>query len=227
MHLIFRPIDVWPQPWTTSRKPGPFSATWSDTLQLLDKEIDLLTNGGKFHTEVVIQVAAGEGAMRIDGGLRADAKTEHPGVIINFEHPTQGPLQYATDVFDNGQRWKNGRYETLPGWQMNARAIALGLEALRKVDRYGIAKRGEQYTGFRALGSGTPMPAAEMTVEQAATFIALHGEYGASYALIDNEECRNKTYRKAAAKLHPDAGGSTELFQKLQQAKAVLDKHAS
>ncbi len=35
-------------------------------------------------------------------------------------------------------------------WQHNVRSIALGLEALRAVDRYGISRRGEQYAGFRA-----------------------------------------------------------------------------
>lgn len=43
-------------------------------------------------------------------------------------------------------------------WQHNVRSIALGLEALRAVDRYGISRRGEQYAGYRAAltaGSGT------------------------------------------------------------------------
>ena len=43
-------------------------------------------------------------------------------------------------------------------WQHNLRSIALGLEALRAVDRYGISRRGQQYAGFRAAlttGEGT------------------------------------------------------------------------
>jgi hypothetical protein len=39
-------------------------------------------------------------------------------------------------------------------WQDNLRAIALGLEALRKVDRYGITKNSEQYTGWKQLEAG-------------------------------------------------------------------------
>lgn len=35
-------------------------------------------------------------------------------------------------------------------WRHNVRSIALGLEALRAVDRFGISRRGEQYAGFRA-----------------------------------------------------------------------------
>jgi hypothetical protein len=56
--------------------------------------------------------------------------------------------------------------------RMNARAIALGLEALRKVDRYRITKRGEQYTGWSALPPATPMGAAKMTADDALEFFA-------------------------------------------------------
>ena len=59
--------------------------------------------------------------------------------MVAFESK-HGPLKYATDVFDH--------------WHANLRAIALGLEALRKVERYGITQRGEQYTGFRTWNSG-------------------------------------------------------------------------
>lgn len=45
-------------------------------------------------------------------------------------------LVYATDACED--------------WRHNVRSIALGLEALRAVDRYGITRKGEQYAGFRA-----------------------------------------------------------------------------
>jgi hypothetical protein len=51
-------------------------------------------------------------------------------------------FQFAVDMF--------------PSWQDNLRAIALGLEALRKVERYGIANRGEQYAGWAQLTAGGP-----------------------------------------------------------------------
>jgi hypothetical protein len=46
-------------------------------------------------------------------------------------------LLYACDRF-----WR---------WQHNLRAIALGLEALRLVERYGIGDAHQQYAGYRAL----------------------------------------------------------------------------
>jgi hypothetical protein len=176
--------------------------------------------------------------MRLDGGLRADAKVSHPGVILSFETKKYGPMRYFTDVFDKGSRWvkgtKNelgwysgGRSEAIPGWQMNARAIALGLEALRKVDRYGITKRGEQYTGWSALPPATPMGAGGMTADQAAQFVAEHSTLAGLPLDVDDVlsgAWLTEGYRMAAKVLHPDAGGSTEDFQTLQEAKRILDE---
>jgi hypothetical protein len=231
VRLLFRPIDEWPTAFTTNRKTPQFSATWSDTLEVLERE---LTHLGA--SEAVIKVAADERAMRLDGGLRADAKVSHPGVILSFETKKYGPMRYFTDVFGNGSRggWNNGTWgTTLPGWQMNARAIALGLEALRKVDRYGITKRGEQYTGWSALPPAAPMGAAKMTLDEAAEFISQHAGNGWSPGEVWNEaegldqDALATTYRLASKQLHPDAGGTKEDFQKLQEAKRLLDEALS
>jgi hypothetical protein len=42
--------------------------------------------------------------------------------------------------------------------------------------------------------------------------------------ILDFGAWRNDGYRMAAKVLHPDAGGSTEDFQKLQEAKRLLDE---
>jgi len=65
---------------------------------------------------------------------------------------------HRKDVFDTGEM-RDGhrllRNVCDEDWRHNVRSIALGLEALRAVDRYGISRRGEQYAGFRAaLASG-------------------------------------------------------------------------
>lgn len=94
---------------------------------------------------------------------------------------------------------------------------------------YGVTKRGEQYTGWKQLPGGTPM-SAPMTVEAAAKFLAEHGnqsliELGgwANLARPQYVAEREHAYRAAARRLHPDAGGNTEDFQRLQEAKRVLD----
>lgn len=66
-----------------------------------------------------------------------DAGGDHADfVAIQAATDPSKRLVYATDCCDF--------------WQHNVRSIALGLEALRAVDRYGISRRGEQYAGFRA-----------------------------------------------------------------------------
>ena len=110
------------------------------TLTLLRKEVAELRKPG---TPVVLQIAMREQDFRIDGLPRANAKPAHPGVILSIES-RHGALSYPCDRFDQ--------------WQDNVRAIALGLEALRKVDRYGITKRGEQYRGWIAIESATDLP---------------------------------------------------------------------
>jgi hypothetical protein len=152
-----------------------------DTLELLKRELSKLGA----HS-AVIELALTEREIRLDGWPRAEARPSHPGVVISFESK-HGPLRYGTDAF--------------PHWQENVRAIALGLEALRKVERYGIGKRGEQYQGWRQLGDGSE----GMSTRDAE---ALLEGYGGEKAAL-----------KAA---HPDTGGSDEDFAEVQRARQVL-----
>ncbi len=90
----------------------------------------------------------------------------------------------------------SGKTTSFPAWRINVRAIALGLEALRKVDRSGIARGNEQYTGFRALGSGIEMPAAQMAAEEALEFLRIHAgwAYGPDY--VDPEDTTGLTAKR-------------------------------
>lgn len=218
MILVARPIDVWPGELRSEnqRQSPQFTASWSDTTDLLAREVKHLTPRGK-SAEVVLQMAVAERDLRLDGWIRADARPDHPGVIISFESK-HGPLRYSTDLF-TGRSWK-----ALPGWQANVRAIALGLEALRRVDRYGISRGGEQYRGWNALPPGVPMPAAQMTVEEAARFILEQSGDGAFdfHELLDDDVLVADLYRTAAKRLHPDHGGDPEMFKRLTEARDLL-----
>lgn len=206
----FRPIDRWPGEETRNRRGSQFSAHWSDTLELLHRELRHLRA-----KNIICQVAIDERQIRQDGYPYANARASHPGVILAFDS-AYGALKYACDRFTT--------------WEDNVRAIALGLEALRKVERYGITKRGEQYTGWKALPAST-QPV--MSTEQAARVVAdlayrlgggPHAYGAAERVLADPAELRAR-YREAARGAHPDQGGSTEDFQRLQEAKRVLDAH--
>lgn len=227
MRLLFRPLGEWPRPKTTHPDRSPFTASWSDTVPLLEREIGYLILRSK--PEVLIQVDAPEGAMRLDGGLRADARTNFHGVMISFESKF-GPQSYLCDKYLVPHHARRGD----PNWIANARAIALGLEALRRVDRYGISDSGQQYTGWKALGPGIPLDGPKMTIEEAARFIAVHSSAieittDAWRLLLDDQSLVKARYRDAAAKLHPDVcGGDRTMFDQLTEARNLLLKiHAN
>lgn len=207
------PIDRWPGEMTRHRKRATFRAAWEhsrtsgmSTLDLLEREVGQLK--GK---NVLMQMAVTDSDIRLDGKIRANARpAAHPGVILTFDSK-HGPLQYAVDLFDD--------------WQDNVRAIALSLEALRKVDRYGCTKTGEQYSGWKKL-PGAGGTTVTMSVEEAAqVLVDIEGLDGDEEDVAAHAEVFRVTYRNAAKRTHPDAGGSVRDFQRLQEAKVVLEAH--
>jgi len=197
--LTIRPIDTWPEPFTRDRRRSNFASPWTATAQLMERELRVL----EARTAVML-IAVGESDLRLDGGIRSTARPEHPGVIVAFESK-HGPLKYVCDTFDH--------------WQDNVRAIALGLEALRKVDRYGITKRGEQYSGWRALSGGDVMTvdAAERVV------VTLAGaDPDSEIWVAGSDEDRKQIIRSANFAAHPDTGGSEETWLEFQRALRTL-----
>ncbi|MDP9326134.1 MAG: molecular chaperone DnaJ [Candidatus Dormibacteraeota bacterium] len=184
MILTYTPITLWPGKLQDSwhRRGSPFKAGWRSTLTLLEHEVEAI--GGD---SAVLQLAVQARDINIAGGLKANVRAEHPGVIVYFDSK-HGPLQYSTDAYTD--------------WRANTRAIALALEALRAVDRYGVTRRGEQYTGFKALTAGAGI----QSVAEAQAWIRDHG--GSVPAAL-----------KAT---HPDHGGTAELLQRTLEAKALV-----
>lgn len=189
--VTFRPYEGTPPP--AGDIPSPFDAGWGSTVETLARELRALDA----HT-IVVELALGENDLRLDGLPRANASLSSDAVRISFESKW-GPLLYETNEF-------RGRYyRSLSGWQANVRAIALGMEALRKVDRYGVSKRGEQYRGWRQLPTSTDPADAIVTPEQAR---AVLDQYGGVLAAV-----------KAT---HPDHGGDETEFRKVMRAREIL-----
>ena len=197
----FRPIHNWPRPETKRRRRSVFKSPYSKTLDLLFREIEYL--GGR---NIVIQIDVEESEIRLDGWPRSDARPTSPRVLVSLESK-HGPLAYPCDRFDR--------------WQDNLRAIALALEALRKVDRYGVTTHGEQYTGWRAL----PAPVngdGFATAEEAVEFIAKHCDCTAVEIVADIDLFR-LAHRQAAKRLHPDVNNGQDAdFKKLQKARELI-----
>jgi hypothetical protein len=167
---------------------NPFEAPWRSTLDLLERELYYLD--GK---NVVLEIDVRERDIRVDGSLRADARAPaSPGARLAFESQ-HGPLIYGTDRYG----WDYSDRPYAEGWKQNVRAIALGMEALRRVDRYGIASRGEQYRGWQQLEAGP----AKLTTEQAWQVLRTHA--GAGPEAVSAPEL----YRAAKVATHPDHNG--------------------
>lgn len=195
------PIRDWPGELTRSRKSSPFRAGLSDTLDVLDREIWQLTDNRtqRESAELLIAIPAGD-LWRLDGRPRAHAVAEHPGVIFSLDSK-HGPLSYPCDTFTS--------------WQDNLRAVALALEALRKVDRYGVTKRGEQYRGFLAI-EATAAPAGFATVHDAQQWCKVIAGYE------PDETWTRRIFREAQRTAHPDQGGDAATFQRVSLAEAKL-----
>lgn len=178
MQLIFRPLERWDRRGAVARPHSPFKAPYQATINLLERETREL--GAR---RVIVELAIRESDLRLDGQPYADTRPEHPGVTVAFDS-RHGPLKYTADKFAT--------------WQENLRAIALGLEALRKVDRYGMTSRGEQYAGWKALPSGEPQ-----LRERGAELIREHG-----------------SVKAALMATHPDHGGDPSDFDAVQAARA-------
>jgi len=173
-----RPLTTWPGgAMTRDRRRSPFRASWSATIELLERELSHL---GARH--VALELALREDEIRLDGLPRASARPTHPGVVISFDS-RHGPLRYAVDAFTT--------------WEDNLRAIALGLESLRRVDRYGMSSSGEQYRGWLALEAGQGG-----LIERGRALIVHHGSVAA-----------------ALKATHPDTGGNPADFAAVQAAR--------
>lgn len=195
------PIREWPGELTRTRSRSLFKAGLTDSLQLLDREIWHLTDTRtqRESAELLIAIPAGD-LWRLDGRPRAHAVAEHPGVIFSLDSK-HGPLSYPCDTFTT--------------WQDNLRAVSLALEALRKVDRYGVTKRGEQYRGFLAL-EATTTPAGFISSGHAWDFLKQMAGYDV------NETPTPRILREAKRAAHPDTGGDASTFQRVLLAEAKL-----
>lgn len=208
--MRFRPIDVWPGGETRGRRSSPFRASYSTTLSLVQRELRHVRA-----RDVVIMLALGERDILLDGSRpRADARPRHPGVILAFDSK-HGPMKISADSFLH--------------WHDNLRAIGMGLHDLRRLDRYGISRRGEQYTGWRAL----PDPSSRefSSAREAALYLVnVAGHNGGSpimeaERILSNPEALRDTVRRAQKATHPDAGGDAVDFDLVTRARAMIEEH--
>lgn len=203
----FKAMDKWPGSRTERPIRGPFKSTFEKTLRKLERELRHL--GAE---DVLFVADCDASAIRRDGMLYADARLRSQGVVLSFTACSQAgkrtPLKFPCDTYDD--------------WRTNLHAIALALEALRAVDRYGVTRRSEQYTGWSQLPPGGGIATAEWaSTEDAMRFLSKVGD-GPLLSSLKGD--LRTVYRQAAEKAHPDKpGGSEALMAKVNRAKDFIE----
>lgn len=208
LNAQFRPLSQWPGQRSTARKASRFRTQYVDTLDKLEAELNHISA-----TNIVIQVEdLNLEKIRNNGWPKASKSYDpnRPGVILSFDSK-KGPLSYPCD-----------RY---PDWHDNLRAIALSLEALRAVDRYGVTRGNEQYRGWAQIEA----PAnGKMSKQAAAEFIGKLGGYRPE-ALLNDSNLAAAAIRRARGAYHPDKATNaldqvkfSETYILIGQAESVL-----
>lgn len=213
LNIQIKPIAKWPGKETSHPKRSLFKATYRVTIGQLEDEIRRMP--GADISSLAIEMWVDARDIRLDGQLRANARPNKQGVILTFNRhfritrPGQADerkvqtLSYPCDAFDD--------------WQDNLRAITLSLEALRKVERYGVFK-------YDDIVNRLALPSADGSVstrESAAEFLEKHSGIS-KQEIMFSDVARASAFRKAAMTTHPDRGGNPETFQKVAEANKTL-----
>lgn len=203
--ITTRPIQDWPGKETPvyRRQRSRFKTGWSSIIYLLERELRHL--GAK---SAILEIDCRPWDLRQDGMLRANARPQGPRVIISAE-TKHGPMRIPCDTYTDHES--------------NLYAIALSLEKLRAVDRYGVTMHGEQYRGWTALPASTGNGLA--SIESAWRLLVLIATGETDYVLKPEHRTREtaeRYFREAAKIAHPDAGGSDDQFVAIRKARDLI-----
>lgn len=226
--LIYRTIPLPDKMWyrPNKRVESQFVAGWTATLDLLEREIDYLHGD-----DVRLAVDVPASSIRNDGMIKVGALTYSPGVVLMFE-TRDGEMSFRSDRFVRGAttgfRTENKVTKLVTkmvgDWQHNVRAIALGMEALRTIRRYGIADDDQQYSGFKALNAGTGIAASAMTASSAQVILIAAAEEPWT-KWPDQSDAVARLVKAAKRNTHPDAhGGDHGRWVPVEEAIRVLTR---
>lgn len=191
--------DAWPGELTKFRQPDQFQSTLGKTSGRLSFELEKIGA-----TNPRLRVAVERFQITVDGSrLKAGQQPWHPGVVLVFD-TKQGEQVYPADQYLR--------------WQANLHAIALTLEALRALDRWGVT-HGQQYRGFLAIEPPRAASALPFTDYAGARDWLL--KLPAVQSMPASSSARD-IVRAAQRSTHPDLGGDPDLFRIVNAAADYL-----
>lgn len=215
--IIIKPIQKWIGPETEEPIYSRFKQNYSDTKKILEFELEKLN---AIPSSVLLEMFVTPKDLHLNGAaLRAAHKPFKPGVVLSFSIFTRRLRNNQTGAIRNETKTLSYPCDTYTDWQDNLRAIALSLQKLRDVARYGVFKY-EDMIERLALPSATGKIS-----DRGSALIFLADFIGKSGAEIEQSEVLIKSaYRAAALALHPDKNGGKTIddFIKFQDAKRIL-----
>jgi hypothetical protein len=202
----FAPIQKWPGKPTPSyaRKRGSFKAGWQSTLDLLEKELNHLRA-----KEISIEGFFQPNEIRNDGWPKSSARPAQPGVVLSFQ-TGKGRMVMPCDRYTD--------------WEANLRGIALTLEHLRAVERYGVTtEQQEQYTGWLKLPAASAVDEKTELAKILIQFANVEGNPQFYPSRVTAEQTLfDSVWREAVRRTHPDTGGRSVDFRKVINARDRL-----
>jgi hypothetical protein len=202
VELPVKALGAWPGPQTPAshrmNNRGWSKLTPGRCLDTLRSEL-----GQMLASDCCIQIDVRDRDITRFGELRADAKPSMPGVVVYATHPRQGDLRFACDTYHY--------------WWYNVRAIAMTLEALRGIARWGAVRDEQQFAGFRALPGATTLT---MGVSAATAVVATESGMPAPNPVT--AEWLRDAGRRAKAATHPDVSKDRVRWDAVEAALRVL-----
>lgn len=201
IELRFKPIPKESFPGKFQWMNDRFRVNYEKILDLLEYELGRLRA-----KSIAIEAGFTYAQLRNDGWPYTSEMPSHPGIILHFTG-SEGPMRFPAATYRD--------------WQSNLYAIALTLEALRAIDRYGVTVSHQQYVGFM-------LEAPKMNLEQAAKWFTGVSNLGASdgSTILHDKDLYVKAFRQTAAQVHPDKrNGDRSQWEILEIARELLDRH--
>lgn len=197
-------ITEWIGEETKEPRRSQFRQTYSNTKKLLAYELE---KANAIESSIRLEMFIHKNQVRADGNLRADAKPFKQGVILRFTR-IKKRLKLRDCSIKTITEDVSLPCDSFDDWQDNLRAIALSMEALRKVERFGVFKYGDMISRL-----ALPSPSGDLpTTDKALAFVSEHS----GYTLNDlrSPDILKLAIRAVKMKFHQDnqKTGSIELW---------------
>jgi hypothetical protein len=185
---------AWPAGWKRTPLNSRQNAAFR-TKQTVDQRVSVMIATGRLERELEAlgaddPVLSTNVSLRLDGRPRSDENPRDPGAAVYFRFKGKATV-FACDRFH--------------AFADNIAAIAAHVDALRRVERYGVGTIDQALAGYKALPADT-----------AADWRQVFGFAADARVTVDEVNTRHRDRAKTA---HPDRGGTDEGMAHFNRAR--------